>query len=269
MSSDERTREGLVDRFQELGLTEYEARTLVALVRLGTGTAREVAEVEEVPRSRVYDAAETLHRMGLVDIQHTSPQQYTAASRSSIVETFDRDRREAIRAVADLLERLEDWSPEVDRIGTWTVSGGDAVGQRVMEFLGEAENRLVYLAAGELLADDHLEALEGAADRGVEVYLGDPGAVDDRVRTAVPSATLLETPWTRAETPTGRLLVGDDRWALVSVRADAVEAGGSDEIAIWGSGRHNSLVVTLGTLLGWWLDDPDDPAAGTEEVDAG
>jgi sugar-specific transcriptional regulator TrmB len=50
-------------------LTEYEARTLIALVRLGTGTARGVANVDGVPRSRVHDAAETLHERGFVDVR--------------------------------------------------------------------------------------------------------------------------------------------------------------------------------------------------------
>ena len=68
---------------KEFGFTEYEAYTFVYLLRLGTGTAKDVAEVGDVPRTRVYDAVEVIHEAGLVDIQHTSPKKFTPVSRES------------------------------------------------------------------------------------------------------------------------------------------------------------------------------------------
>ena len=49
---------------QELGLREYEARCFVGLSRLPTGTAREISEVTEVPRTRVYEATRVLAAEG-------------------------------------------------------------------------------------------------------------------------------------------------------------------------------------------------------------
>jgi len=46
-----------VDALKSLGLTTYEARTFVALQKLGAGTASEVADIADVPRSQVYGAA--------------------------------------------------------------------------------------------------------------------------------------------------------------------------------------------------------------------
>ncbi len=43
----------LSDRLHDLGLTEYEAQTLIALVRLGTATAKDIADAGGPPRSRV------------------------------------------------------------------------------------------------------------------------------------------------------------------------------------------------------------------------
>lgn len=38
----------------ELGLTEYESRCFVSLARVSKGTAKDVSELSEVPRPRVY-----------------------------------------------------------------------------------------------------------------------------------------------------------------------------------------------------------------------
>ena len=51
---------GATESLQQLGLSQYEAEVFVALVKLGTGTAREVTQITDVPRSQVYGAAEAL-----------------------------------------------------------------------------------------------------------------------------------------------------------------------------------------------------------------
>ncbi|WP_321163696.1 helix-turn-helix domain-containing protein [Halorubrum lipolyticum] len=48
---------------KELGFSEYEAYTFVYLLQLGTGTAKDVAEIGDVPRTRVYDAVDALHEL--------------------------------------------------------------------------------------------------------------------------------------------------------------------------------------------------------------
>ena len=69
-----------VDALESLGLTPYEARCFVALSQLSHGTAREVARVADVPRSRVYETMERLGERGLVEIQHAEPLIYRSAS---------------------------------------------------------------------------------------------------------------------------------------------------------------------------------------------
>ncbi|PSP27801.1 hypothetical protein BRC65_04050 [Halobacteriales archaeon QH_2_65_14] len=49
-----------VDGLKRLGLTTYEARVFLGLQKLGSGTANEVSDVVDVPRSQVYGAAEDL-----------------------------------------------------------------------------------------------------------------------------------------------------------------------------------------------------------------
>ena len=66
-------RSAAIEQLERFGLSTYAARTFVALVMLGTGTAKDVSRVSEVPRTRVYDAIEELQGVGLVDVQQASP----------------------------------------------------------------------------------------------------------------------------------------------------------------------------------------------------
>lgn len=244
-----------VSRLTSLGLSTYAARTLVGLVRLGTGTARDVSRVIDVPRSRVYDAADELQEAGLIDVMGSSPKQFTPVSAETTGRIFQRlfqDRTETLQAA---LTELEPAASQAEQRGVWTVSGRAAVTDRVIEFVESADEEVVYMSVGELLTEEVVAALEGAADRGADVAVGDVSAdVEHRVQEQVPAATTFETLWDWSTTPAGRLLMVDREAVLVGV-FDGKEADGRQlETAIWGRGETNGLVVVLRAMFTWQLD---------------
>lgn len=248
----------LVDRLTELGLSEYEAHTLVDLVCLGTGTAKDIARIGDVPRTRVYDAVETLHNLGLVDTQHTTPKKFTVVSQESIIRKFNVDRQNTITELAELFEELGHVEPQREQTGVWTVTGKDAVAQRLFEYIDNADEEIIYMTTDDLLTDDHLARLQDAEERGVDIHLaGISETVQARIQEAVPSAELFETLWEWADTSAGSLLITDESTALVSVRLNGSEAGAIEETAIWGSGEYNALVVVLRAIFTWRLGEDD------------
>jgi len=257
-SNEELLQAQLVERLKEMGMTEYEAETLVILTRLGTGTAKDVAEMDDVPRTRVYDAVETLHERGLVDIQHTTPRKFSVVSRETIVRKLDVDRENTITEINELFEQLGPVESQHEQAGVWTVRGREAVAQRVFQFVENADDSLIYMTVDELLTDAHVDRLRGAADRGVDMYIaGTSEDVESQLQDAIPSAKTFETLWEWADTPAGTLLVADESRVLVSVRADGNGSRTVDETAIWGTGRRNSLVVVLRAIFTWRLESND------------
>ena len=92
-----------VDAFEDLGLTSYEAKVFIALHRLGLGTARDVADTTDVPRSQVYSVAESLESRGLLEVQQSNPIRYRPVSVDEARETLrDRFEREQDRACRQL-----------------------------------------------------------------------------------------------------------------------------------------------------------------------
>lgn len=51
---------------QKLGFNEYEAKSYVALVKLGPATAYQVSKASGIPRARIYDVLNTLVEKGIV-----------------------------------------------------------------------------------------------------------------------------------------------------------------------------------------------------------
>ena len=89
----------LVDRLVRLGLTTYEARAYVALVRRDSYTAAQVARQSGLPRQRIYDVLSTLVEKGLASARPGTVVKYAAIAPDLAIERLVASRR---LAMADL-----------------------------------------------------------------------------------------------------------------------------------------------------------------------
>lgn len=256
-STDER-RSRAVEQLRAFGLSTYAARTFVALVSIGEGTAKDVSGIVDVPRTRVYDAVEELHDRGLVDIQESTPRKFWAISVETAARLFHQEYTQRVHVLTEALEGLEPVSVTEEQRGVWTVTGRETVTDRLLTFIGEAEEEVVFMTVEELLTDEIVDRLERASDRGVTIKLGGVSEpVQAEIRETIPEADLFDSMWKWTDVPAGRLLLVDDTKTLVSVLVGESEESpeARDETAIWGAGETNSLVVVLKGMFMWRLED--------------
>lgn len=245
-----------IEQLERFGLSTYAARTFVALASLGSGTARDVSEVADVPRTRVYSAVDELQDRNLVETHESSPKQFWAISTETAGRTFEEEFEHRMEVLRTALSELEPTERRAEQRGIWTVDGRAAVTERLLEFFAAAEDRIVYLTATDDLTPTLVEGLQAAADRGVSLRLtGGSAAGQERIRTHLPEATVTDSPWAWSETPAGRLMIVDGRKVLVSTDGDDDGTAGATETGIWGEGASNSLVVVVKAISNG-LPDP-------------
>lgn len=251
---------------QQLGLKEYEARCFVGLTRLNTGTAKKLSELTEVPRTRVYDAIRVLEAQGLVEIQHSSPQQFRAAPLDEATETLRDQYDNRVKRLHDALNTVDvvDEGDETPSQQIWAMGGQDAIGNRTTELIETATDEIVLVIGDEsLLTDDLVETLIDVDD-GVELILGAlTKSLETQIRTALPHATTFVSglEWlhgdktNESETAVGRLLLVDRSTILVS----SIMPDSKVEQAIFGEGFGNGLVVIARRLMAQGLVPVRDP----------
>lgn len=268
MSADD---EAAVEGLTTLGLSTYEAKVFVGLHRLGTGSAGEVAEVTDVPRSQVYGAAEGLEELGLIDIQEGTPTEYRPISVSEArYVLFDRVKRagdtafDHVEAVAGSHADEEDTGESV-----WRTDGSDSIAQRAAATIATADEHVTYLPAdASRLEPSVVEALSDAVDRGVTVELA---SGDEAVRTAAREAGIEVSPVDETASPdlsSGRVLVVDGDTVLLSVLPTDRMPDVSTETGFWS--EDTAFARILVTLLREWLDEHvavDTSAADDTPVD--
>ncbi|WP_458189593.1 TrmB family transcriptional regulator [Haladaptatus sp. NG-WS-4] len=233
--------ESAIGALSDLGLSNYEAKVFVALQKLGTGTARDIHSVTDVPRSQVYGAAENLQERGLVEVQQSKPIQYRPVgletAKSLLRDRFERTQERAF----DYLEsaRNEFVEGDEEREDVWSVDGREAVSSRVEQLVEGAETRIVFgVHDTSLFTQQIADALRERADAGVDVLV----ATDDQsIRERSDGLSIVSLPQEPPEERAGRVLVVDDDTVLISVLGD-------DETAIWSSGTG------FAAILGQFID---------------
>lgn len=245
-----------VDTLRPFGFTEYEAKCFVALARIESGTAKEVSEVSEVPRARVYDCMETLAENGLIDVQNASPRRFRAVDTDEVIRVLDRWCTSRVERLEEHLRRLEPPGGSEDDGDVWVTEGDDEVAERAAALIETAGDELLLAVAVDgLLTDEVRGALIEAADRGVSITAGSPSEeIRTELREFLPEATVLET-WTWWESHPIRpgaisaIVMVDGRSLLVSADVETTLPGVRKHRALWTDSERAPLVGMMRPLL--------------------
>ena len=90
-----------LEKMQEYGLTEYEARTYLALLDLGVATARDIANLSRVPRTKIYSVLDDLHAKSLAEIIPERPKKYEVVPFDRYLKTFERDYQAKLKKIEE------------------------------------------------------------------------------------------------------------------------------------------------------------------------
>ncbi len=97
---------------EQIGLTENEVKTYMALFKLGQTTAGPIVEEAKVTRSKIYDILERLKNKGLVSyITKESTKYFSAADPSNIIKYLDKkeknieEQKKSVKEILPLIEK--------------------------------------------------------------------------------------------------------------------------------------------------------------------
>ncbi|MFB6228215.1 MAG: TrmB family transcriptional regulator [Halobacteriales archaeon] len=245
-----------VDALKQFGLSTYEARVFVALQKLEAGSASEVSEVTDVPRSQVYGAADELEARGLVDVQQGTPTRYRPVG----IEEARERLYEGLRATGDAafayIDDVQGQNAGEEEQGEsiWTVEGKENVAARCVSLIGETDSEVVYATGDPEALNDVRDALHDALDRGASVtVVSAERPVLDATREITEGIETLFIPAdSDPDMSTGRVLLADRDTVLLSVGPAGLVPQVSAETAFWSS--TTGFARLLAAIIREWFE---------------
>jgi len=156
------------DKLMAIGLSEYEAKAYVALLKESPITGYQLARLSGVPRSMIYEVVGKLIARGAAMTLCTGAS--TKYAPVPAAEFLDQLHREHEGIIVSLKDDLAAFASAPDLEYVWNIEGHDNIMAKAMEMLKQSRSR-AYLALLPETFPILKPALQGAIERGVRVVV--------------------------------------------------------------------------------------------------
>lgn len=173
MPISERTRRSL----QELGLTEYETRSYIALLEHGAMTASRISEHANVPYSKIYEVLGSLEKKGWIETEHSRPSKYypkppgeaVATTRLRLEDMLNLSGAQVLKELQPLYEKRDTH----ERPDIWIVRGEYNILAKIRETLTRTRRELLIASPllPELVVSNLIPVLAHLREQGVSISL--------------------------------------------------------------------------------------------------
>ena len=185
-----------IQRLQEHGLTEYEARAYLALLELENSEASPIADLARVPRTKIYQALDGLEAKKLLEVIPDRPKRYQVQPISSYIDALENNFRSRAEALGGAKEGLsEEFAPRgkvtMERSGGFVVLKGRAnISSKLCELMGRAQKDFAVAtsAMGAHRLAYHSDLLSEAGARGAAIRVLAPTSAENADATDALSA---------------------------------------------------------------------------------
>lgn len=154
----------------ELGLTDYQARSYLALLTCQPATAYEIAKESGIPSSKIYETVSRLLEKKLIQAVENKKdrgQKYVALNAKDFVNTKQEETIRKTERLNGLLDSIE--INDTNNL-IWSLNDEQSVYDKAKQFIRQAQSSiLISLWAEELTVLE--ENLQDAEDRGIKIAL--------------------------------------------------------------------------------------------------
>ncbi len=163
----------ITERLMELGLSEYESRAWISLLKANPSTAYEVARTSGIPTAKIYPVMDRLVERGMIlDLREGERRRYAPCDPEDFLGRFRQKTEETLSSLSRDLSALA--STETDVSYVWNVSDYGELMERAGIIVAGSRHAILLSCWGEeyaLLADALAERKAAGVDVAV-VHFG-------------------------------------------------------------------------------------------------
>lgn len=135
----------LIQNLINLGLTENEAKAYVGLVSLREATAREIHELTNVPRAKIYEVLRVLAKKGYLEVRQGSPTYFRAVDPKKVIGEI---KNEFLNCAIEALGQLNELSCELPKTSpVWYIQSDWGIKNRIREIMAGVRKELVIFSS--------------------------------------------------------------------------------------------------------------------------
>lgn len=162
-----------INSLKILGLSTYESLVYLSLTYMISGTATEISENSNVPRSKIYDVLKKLNEKGFVDIERGRPINYHVVPPTEVFKHHKNKILEELEQTETELNSAYESQLSKAPAPIWLIHGTEGIIKKELEIISRAK-KTVNIRIGFLFkyeADYLLERFEKITKKGIEINI--------------------------------------------------------------------------------------------------
>ncbi|MHB8604812.1 MAG: TrmB family transcriptional regulator [Thermoplasmatota archaeon] len=258
-----------LEKMMEYGLTEYEARTYLALLDLGTASARDIANLSRVPRTKIYSVLDDLHQKQLTEIIPERPKKYEVVPFDQYLRQFEREYQSKLKKIEEDKKLLGSVftgreTGGLDKAGSFNVlKGRKNVINREYEMISRAKSEFLEMGTefSSVRMGYYLPLLKERAKLGTKLRLLCPVSATN-MENILEFATAGEVRNHPMKSPGSVIMLVDDEEVLICHYVpDDEHLFKGEDVAIWSDDRAIVRDMKNTILANWEKASPVDAVA--------
>ena len=153
---------------KSLGLTKYESRVYVALLKVASATASEIHEISGVPRASVYTVIDQLLDKGLVSVSQSAPKRFAAFSPedaiTKLMTHIEMDAKYATDTLSLIYRERMSPGPGSEEL-IWNIYGIENIRKKLNDLISSAKHGIRIIAHPQILSPDVKQKLTTMANQ--------------------------------------------------------------------------------------------------------
>lgn len=169
----------LLDILQSTGLTQYESKTLIALISAGSNTPFHISKISGIPRARIYDTLDSLADKGLAmrEVMNDGTKTYRSIPIDVFLEQQKQKWNNSYKVMETELKILDEQKIKAESYVS-TVKGTGSILSFCRTLIHQAEHQILLSIWNpmyeQLLPDLQEKANQGCSIRGITFEIDKP-----------------------------------------------------------------------------------------------
>lgn len=161
-----------VEYLQSVGFGVYESQILNVLIRVNESTAKDIAQSSLVPKNKVYELLEKLHRDGVMEVLPTKPKRFRLINLERSILQLKRSQEKKYEDSFTHIQKIlqaKKHEPSSER-EVWVTEGEKAMLTRIQSVLKTTQKESIGFVNVWAGNEVHYKSVKEAIERGVKFY---------------------------------------------------------------------------------------------------
>lgn len=157
--------------FRDLGFSEYEARIIATLVKIGKASPKEISFDSGVPQNKIYAIFRNFEKLGILSVLPTEPKKYQLINLDGLIKKRIKERETRAKELREVFKGFERMQDRDEQFIFSLIKGQKAIMNKLVEANKKVKKEIFGVQRNWKYWGEGIRAMENAVKRGVDIRL--------------------------------------------------------------------------------------------------